>query len=664
MIKKYRLLVFLMIVCLPGLNGNAQIAYSPYVDSLSQLATHNSVLLLIRQLAGDTTVTINGITTTIQSRHYLNPSNAKAADFIFDKFTEYGYSPAIQNFSGTRGENVIATKTGTKHPEKEFIICGHYDNMPSGSTAPGADDNGSGTVAVLEAARILAPFDFDFTIRFAAWDEEEIGLYGSYAYAQSAFEQGHQILGVLNLDMIAWDSDNDYTYTIATNSLSQAFTNDYIATTSLYQPQFNHNYYYTTASDHASFWQFGYPAMLAIEDWYDFNQYYHTIYDDIPILNMDYFVAFVRAAIANIAAQAWNQRIVMQHDPVVSGNSTDPREATLIVNSNQPIAGGFNEPRLYYSTDGANFGYVSPYESEDNTYSFMIPGFQIGTEVSYYFAVQDSLSRFIATLPTGGRGISPPGTQAPENFFSYQLDYIIALNECSPNTPLAIVDFQNTIDQFIINAPGEIMDLNVKIDITHTKTGELRLILKGPDDTAIMLSDRNGGEGDNYTNTQFDDQAEQSITEGSAPFSGRFRPQFALSAYNGKPMAGTWQIRVNDGGALNTGTLDNWCLQMLYEDPSIGIAENEARNEHHLGQNYPNPANSSTSIAFSLETPSNVKLNIYNIYGQIVAELANGYFSAGRHMVVTGLKQLNPGRYFYRLQTENINETRSMVIIR
>lgn len=239
--------MLLFIALLPGFNSYAQIAFSPYVDSLSRLATHNSVLLLIRQLAGDTTVTINGQTTTIQSRHYLNPSNAKAADFIFEKFAEYGYAPEVQTFSGNRGENVIATKTGTRHPEKEFIICGHYDNMPSGSTAPGADDNGSGTVAVLEAARILAPFDFDYTIRFAAWDEEEIGLVGSYAYAEEAYEQGHEILGVINLDMIAWDSDNDYTYTIATNDLSQALTNDYITTTALYQPQFTHNYYYTTA---------------------------------------------------------------------------------------------------------------------------------------------------------------------------------------------------------------------------------------------------------------------------------------------------------------------------------------------------------------------------------------------------------------------------------
>jgi len=661
--KNYCLLVFQVFLLFTGVKSFAQIAYSPFVDSLSELATHNSVLLLTRQLAGDTTVTINGQTVTIQSRHYLSPSNARAADFIYDRFLEYGYTPEIQTFSGTRGENVIATKTGTKYPEKEFIICGHYDNMPSGSTAPGADDNASGTVAVLEAARILAPFDFDFTIRFAAWDEEEIGLVGSYVYAQSAFGQEQEILGVLNLDMIAWDSDNDYEFTIATNEFSQAFVNDYLATTLLYQPQFTHNYYYTEASDHASFWDFGYPAMLAIEDWYDFNEYYHTTSDDINILNMDYYVAFVRAAIANLAAQAWDQRIGMQHDPVQSGNSIDPREATLVVSSSHPIATGVYEPRLYYSTNGIIFDYSLPYDVSGDTYRFLIPGFPMETIVSYYFAVQDSLGRLMATLPAGGKGISPAGTQPPQSFFSYQVDHFIPLNECSANTPLAINDFSNTYDQVEISAPGNMLDLNVKVDITHARTGELRLILTGPDATNVMLSDRNGGEGDNYTGTLFDDQAEQSITEGTAPFAGRFRPEFPLDVFNGKPVSGIWQIRVNDGGAGNQGTLDDWCLQILYPDPATGTGEHGYTNEGYLGQNFPNPATGSTSLIINLPAASEIRLTLFDIYGRAVEELASGYFVAGRHLITTTLKHLAPGRYFYRLETENINETRSMVII-
>ncbi|MBK9358773.1 MAG: M20/M25/M40 family metallo-hydrolase [Bacteroidales bacterium] len=663
--KNYCLLVFQVFLLFTGVKSFAQIAYSPFVDSLTQLATHNSVLLLTRQLAGDTTVTVNGQTTTIQSRHYLNPSNAKAADFIYDKFMEYGYTPEIQTFNGTRGENIIATKTGSKYPDNEFIICGHYDNMPSGSTAPGADDNASGTVAVLEAARILAPFDFDFTIRFAAWDEEEIGLVGSSVYAQSAVGQEHNILGVLNLDMIAWDSDNDYEYTISTNDFSQSFTNDFITTTGLYQPQFNHNYYYTEASDHASFWDYGYPAMLAIEDWYDFNEYYHTTGDDIEILNMDYYVAFVRASIANLAAQAWDQRIGMQHDPIPSGNSTDQREAVLVVSCSQTIASDEFAPRLYYSTNGISFDFILPVESAGNTYRFMVPGFPIGTEVRYFFALQDSLARMMATLPAGGKGISPAGTQPPHNFFTYKVDYLLMLNECSVNTPIAINDLQNTYDQIEISATGNILDLNVKVDISHPETGDLRLILTGPDATSLMLSDRNGGEGDNYTNTVFDDQAEHSISEGIPPYTGRFRPEFPLEVFNGKPVSGTWQIRVNDGGAGNTGTLENWCLQILYPDPSTGIEQQTNKNENrYLGQNFPNPASGSTSIIVDLPYSSDIKLTLFDLYGREVEQLASGHFIAGRHLLTTTLKHLEPGRYFYRLETENINETRSLVIIR
>ena len=660
----YRLL-FLSLSCLfTGFGVSAQIAYSPFVDSLSQLATDSSVLLLTRQLAGDTTVTINGQITTIQSRHYLNASNEKAADFIFQKFTEYGYSPAIQTFSGSRGENVIATKTGIKFPEKEFIICGHYDNMPSGSTAPGADDNASGTVAVLEAARILSSFDFDYTIRFAAWDEEEIGLVGSYAYAQEAYNQGHQILGVLNLDMIAWDSDNDFVYTIATNDYSQAFTNDFITTNLLYQPQFSHNYYYTTASDHASFWTFGYPAMLAIEDWYDFNDYYHTPQDDINILNMEYYVAFVRAAIANLAAQAWDQRISMLHNPVVSGNSTEAREALLTVNSSHPIAQGEFAPRLYYSTDGTNFDFVLPAETSGNSFTFLIPGFELGTDVSYFFALQDSLSRMMATLPAGGKGISPAGTQAPDTFFTYMVGNILSLDECSVTTPVAIPDFQNTYNEINAVASGEIMDVNVLIDITHPRTGELRIMLKGPDETTIMLSDRNGGSGDNYTNTVFDDQAFVPITEGTPPYTGHFRPQMALEAFNGKPITGVWQLRVNDSGSGNTGTLNNWCVQFLLSDPGVGIHDHDLPFSTSLAQNYPNPAGNQTSISFTLAQASLVKLTIVNMFGQTVSEVANGRFEAGKHLLVTGLSHLAPGNYFYRLETDHATETKTMVIIR
>ena len=660
--KKIALL--LLVIVMTGSYSNAQIAYSPFLDSIVQQADHNSVLLLTRQLAGDTTVTVNGELVTITSRHTFNPMNSIAADFIYERFEEYGYTPEVFTFSNGRGENILAKKTGTKYPEKEFIICGHYDNMPSGPIAPGADDNASGTIAVLEAARLFANLDFDYTLRFAAWDEEEIGLVGSQAYASHAAMQGHQIMGVLNLDMIAWDSDDDFKYTIATNTLSQAFSNDFIATAALYQPQLNHNFYYTTASDHASFWNEGYPAMLVIEDWYDFNEFYHTPQDDIDILNMDYYVTMLRASLANIAAQAWDQRITLEHDAVISGNSIEAREAVLVVNSPQTIDYENFSPRLYYSVNDGPFEYLLPTSSENNAFTFTLPGFPLVSEIEYYFAVQDSAARMMATLPAGGKGISPAGTQAPENYFSYLVDHIASVFDCSQTTPQAINDNETTYDNIELAGQGEIMDMKVKLNITHTRTGDLRIILSGPDGTISMLSDKNGGNGDNYTNTIFDDAALAPIDEGTPPFTGSYRPQMPLSAFNNTNLNGSWQLRVNDSRQANTGTLDSWCLQILYRDATVDVASNEIEAGDMLLQNYPNPAQGVTNIKFRLEQPSQVRLEVYNLFGQRVAELANRKFNAGNHLIVAGLGHLAPGRYVYQLVTDRITLTKPLVITR
>jgi subtilisin-like proprotein convertase family protein len=642
----------------------AQLAYSPFVDSIIQLSDHQSILLLTRQLAGDTTVNIDGEIITIQSRHYQSTGNTKAAQFIYNKFEEYGYHPQFQSFNGLRGANVIAEKTGIRYPEKQYIICGHYDNMPSGSTAPGADDNASGTVAVLEAARILSNIDSDYTIIFAAWDEEEIGLVGSDVYAQNAFNNGDQILGVLNLDMIAWDSDNDNLFSVSTNNTSTNFTNDFILTNSYYQPQLTNNFINTTASDHASFWTYGYPAFLVIEDWYDFNEYYHTPQDDISILNMDYYVALVRAAIANITANALNQRMSFIHTPVVSGNSIDEREAELTILTDHAIGTGDNSPRLWYSVDEENFNYVLPYESVDKTYKFRIPGFPIGTTIYYYFGVQDSAARMIATYPTGGRGINPPGTTQPELLLSYQVDHILFNQECSATTPKAIIDNSNTYDYITIEETGALVDLDVSIDITHSSVGELRLILLSPDKGTSILSDRNGGNGDNYTQTIFDEQALTSITTASPPFTGRFRPQMSFDGFLNKPATGQWELRIYESGVPNAGTLNDWCLHFLYRDDNVNTDDIAAIDKVVLLQNFPNPASENTKIKFRLDEEEELSLIIYDVNGREVRNLASGKYQPADHLIWTSVSDLRPGIYHYTLKTNHSTLTRQMVVIR
>ncbi len=103
--------------------------------------------------------------------------------------------------------SVIATLPGDDPKRGVIVISSHYDSRNSDGNdatldAPGADDNGSGTSAVVEAARVLAPLHFPATIVFACFDGEEQGLFGSAHYAHVLHEAGTVVEANLNNDII------------------------------------------------------------------------------------------------------------------------------------------------------------------------------------------------------------------------------------------------------------------------------------------------------------------------------------------------------------------------------------------------------------------------------------------------------------------------------
>ena len=94
--------------------------------------------------------------------------------------------------AGAEATNVIATKIGSVIPDSVFVFCAHFDatsNEPFIDT-PGADDNGTGTVTLLTAARLLSTVSVDYTIKFVAFDREEQGLVGSSAYVDAHAQAG------------------------------------------------------------------------------------------------------------------------------------------------------------------------------------------------------------------------------------------------------------------------------------------------------------------------------------------------------------------------------------------------------------------------------------------------------------------------------------------
>jgi Zn-dependent M28 family amino/carboxypeptidase len=214
----------------------------------------------------------------------------------------------------------VGEKPGQDGPDQIYLITAHIDDMPEGSVAPGADDNGSGSIAVLTAARLLAPYDFAHTLRFVLFTGEEQGLLGSAAYAADAAAQGEDIRGVVNLDMIAYNSDADRSIDLWGKSdivESLELTDLFAQMVTQYQLDLDPDCFSDVGEfplEYSDQWYFlthGYPAILAIEDNDNFTPHYHTPDDRLSTLDLDYYADFTRAAVATVAHLAGIDPVVI-----------------------------------------------------------------------------------------------------------------------------------------------------------------------------------------------------------------------------------------------------------------------------------------------------------------------------------------------------------------
>jgi hypothetical protein len=243
---------------------------------------------------------------------YSSTSNCEAAgDFIFHYFQTLGFVPSYEpfDFQGSySSRNIIAEKRGETDPGEILIICAHYDSTSNEPNilAPGADDNASGTAAVMEAARILRLYPFDFTIRFIAFSAEEWGLYGSKYYAAQSRNRGERIIGVINLDMIAYADAMPENLELIVNETSDWLAERLGLSAGSYTGLPVHKIVDPSAvySDHASFWDTGYSALLGIEDDPLTNPYYHQTTDTVSTLNFDFYTNAAKTALGTLAELA------------------------------------------------------------------------------------------------------------------------------------------------------------------------------------------------------------------------------------------------------------------------------------------------------------------------------------------------------------------------
>jgi len=250
------------------------------LDSLSQT---------LQEFTGEVATNVGGNSVTILNREQSN--NDLAGDYLVEKFNAMNNLTVTDQPFNTNGRNIIATQLGKTNPNDIYIICAHYDSVADYC----ADDNASGTATVLEVARILSTQCMDNTLVYALWDEEEIGLRGANFYASQANNNGDNILGVLNIDMMGYDGDDDDDFDIDVRPIANSIEmkDDLVALLATYNFNLNVNVVNpgTTASDHARFWDQGYSAVLVGESWDNDDQtpYYHSSSDRFSTLDLPYF---------------------------------------------------------------------------------------------------------------------------------------------------------------------------------------------------------------------------------------------------------------------------------------------------------------------------------------------------------------------------------------
>ena len=238
-----------------------------------------------------------------------------------------------------------------------------------------------------------------------------MGSWGSRYYALQSYLSGEDILGVVNLEMLGWDSDDDGLFDIHTrpiaNSVELANLVDSLAnqynlglTSVIHNPG-------TTASDHSSFWNHGYSAMVFGEAFFsgDGNPYYHTSNDRIEHFNLNYYYALSKLAVATISHLAFYNLI-----PVDLQSETNAIAIDFVLEQNYPNP--FNpSTKINWQSPVGSWQSLKVYDVLGNEVAKLVDEYKPAGSYEVEF---NSHSGEVRNLPAGRQGL-------PSGVYFYQL---------------------------------------------------------------------------------------------------------------------------------------------------------------------------------------------------------------------------------------------------
>jgi subtilisin-like proprotein convertase family protein len=366
-------------------------------------------------------------------------------------------------------------------------------------------------------------------------------------------------------------------------------------------------------------------------------------------------------------------------DPIIpqSGRYNSGVSFTAKITDNQLVANWSNAPRMYFRTSRFPDVYsVNGVQGSNNNYTFSFPAVSYGTKIYFYLAAQDTSSNYnIATYPYGGKGVNPPGSISPRRNLFLQNTDVYDTVFFSTNVPLTINGSAETTVVSILNndVNKTVLGISPAINITHTYLAELSISIISPSGTETALVSGVGNDGDNFTNTVFDDYAPTSIddTANKPPYTGIFKPLEKLWLLNGEPSFGEWKLKIVDNGGGDGGVLNGWSISFKY---STDKDDNIVPRKFALLNNYPNPFNPITRIAFSVPYRARIKIIIYDLLGREVIKLLDEFRNPAledyvdfnvNDSRVNGGKSISSGVYFCSLVVDdNFIDSRKILLVK
>ncbi len=294
-------------------------AQDPRVAKVLTAITTGDVEALLRKLSGEVDTVVAGNTVRIVSRSSYGKGLNNAMTMLEEWYDSLGVKNTRINYKwrGKAMQNLEATIPGTSN--KVLIIGSHLDSTAGAthkdeSKAPGADDDASGTVALMKIAEgvtalIKAGMKLGYTIRLLHFTGEEQGLWGSYTYSDKVTNEGVDLIGMLQMDMIGYHEIKDTRVDLhddADRNGSHSMVVVLTRASAQYKlnltPYDTHDHAITDRSDHAGFLDHNHKAVCISEQFTEdegaFNPNYHSVNDRVSAMNLPYMVEIIRMVLA------------------------------------------------------------------------------------------------------------------------------------------------------------------------------------------------------------------------------------------------------------------------------------------------------------------------------------------------------------------------------